>query len=200
MPKRPPQRLAALTAWQVLVHEAGIQKGQHLLMHAAAGGVGHYAVQIAKHFGATVTGTASAANAAYLKELGVDAVIDYTSEDFEAKIKDVDIVFDPLGGEITQRSLNVLKPGGTLISIVGGVKENLASVVSEKNIKAKNYLVHSSGEDMAQIARMLEQGKLRSTVSHQFAFTEMAKAHQQIETGKTKGKVVVSTFTAEQKM
>jgi len=83
---------------------------------------------------------------------------------------------------------------------VGGVKENLASVVSEKNIKAKNYLVHSSGEDMAQIARMLEQGKLRSTVSHQIAFTEMAKAHQQIETGKTRGKVVVNTFAAEQKM
>ena len=161
-------------------------------MHAAAGGVGHYAVQIAKHFGATVTGTASAANAAYLQELGVDTVIDYTSEDFEAKAKDIDIVFDPLGGEITQRSLNVLKPGGTLISIVGGVKENLASLIAEKNIKAKNYLVHSSGEDMAQLARLMEDGKLRSTVSHQFSFTEMGKAHQQIETGKTRGKVVVN--------
>lgn len=187
--------LAALTAWQVLVHEAKIQKGQHLLMHAAAGGVGHYAVQIAKHFGATVTGTASAANAAYLKELGVDNVIDYTSENFEAKAKDVDIVFDPMGGEVTQRSLTVLKPGGTLISIVGGLKESLAAAIAEKNIKAKNYLVHSSGQDMAQIAQLMEQGKLRSTVSHQFPFSEMAKAHQQVETGKTRGKVVVNVIS-----
>src|SRR4051812_14255482 len=155
--------LAALTAWQVLVHEAGIQQGQHLLMHAAAGGVGHYAVQIAKYFGATVSGTASSANADFLKALGVDQVIDYTTTNFDEQLKDVDVVFDPIGGETIRRSINVLKPGGTLISIVGGVKENLSSSISEKNIKAKNYLVHSSGADMKQLADLIQQEKLQST-------------------------------------
>jgi NADPH:quinone reductase-like Zn-dependent oxidoreductase len=184
--------LAALTAWQVLVHEEGIQEGQHLLMHAAAGGVGHYAVQIAKYFGATITGTASATNTNFLKALGVDRVIDYDTASFEEQLKDIDIVFDPIGGETARRSLNVLKQGGTLISIVGGVKENLSSLISEKNIKAKNYLVHSSGADMKQLADLIQQGKLKSTVSHQFSFDEIAKAHQQIETGKTRGKVVIN--------
>ena len=184
--------LAALTAWQVLVHEAHIQQGQHLLMHAAAGGVGHYAVQIAKYFGATVSGTASTANADFLKALGVDKVIDYTTASFDEQLMNVDIVIDPIGGETTRRSINVLKEGGTLISIVGGVKENFSSLTSEKNIKAKNYLVHSSGVDMNQLAGLIQQGKLKSTISHQFTFDEIAQAHQQIETGKTRGKVVVN--------
>jgi NADPH:quinone reductase-like Zn-dependent oxidoreductase len=184
--------LAALTAWQVLVQEAGIREGQHLLMHAAAGGVGHYAVQIAKQLGARVTGTASAANAAYLKALGVDTVIDYTSVNFEDEVQDVDIVFDPIGGETTRRSLTVLKEGGTLISIVGGVKEPLQPLIGEKRILAKNYLVHSSGADMEQLAALMREGKLRSTVSHTFPFEDMAAAHRQIETGRTRGKVVVT--------
>ncbi|HYE54429.1 MAG TPA: NADP-dependent oxidoreductase [Chitinophagaceae bacterium] len=184
--------LAALTAWQVLVHQAGIQPGQHLLMHAAAGGVGHYAVQIAKHLGATVTGTASAANAGFLQELGVDHVIDYTTVNFEEQVSDVDMVFDPIGGETTRRSIQVLRPGGTLVSIVGGVKDNLSPLFQQKSIKAKNYLVQSSGSDMQQLAELIQQGILRSTISHQFSFDEMDKAHQQIETGKTRGKVVVN--------
>ncbi|RYZ29878.1 MAG: NADP-dependent oxidoreductase [Chitinophagaceae bacterium] len=191
-PEAAASTLAALTAWQVLVHEAKIRKGQHLLMHAAAGGVGHFAVQIAKHFGATVTGTASSANKNFLIELGVDHFIDYTSQNFEEELKHIDIVFDPIGGETTAKSLNVLKQGGTLVSIVGGVKDNLSSIIEEKKINAKNYLVHSSGEDMKELASLLQQGILQPHISQQFPFQEMAKAHQQIETGKTRGKVIVN--------
>ena len=170
--------LAALTAWQVLVNEAKLQAGQHLLMHAAAGGVGHFAVQLAKHLGATVWGTASAANTDFLKSLGVEHVVDYTRVRFEEEVPDVDVVFDPIGGETTARSLEVLRPGGTLISIVGGVKEPLHPVLAEKNIEARNYLVHSSGTDMQQLAHMLQEGILKQHLSHQFPFHKMKEAHQ----------------------
>lgn len=187
--------LAALTAWQVLVQEAKVQKGQHLLMHAAAGGVGHFAVQIAKHLGMEVTGTASAANESFLREIGVDHFIDYTTEDVATVAENFDVVFDPIGGETTVKSLQLLKQGGTLISIVGGVKDHLASAIQEKNINAKNYLVKSSGADMQQLAQLLQQGILKPYISHQFSFDEMAKAHQQIETGKTRGKLIVNVIT-----
>jgi len=186
--------LAALTAWQVLVHEAKVQEGQHLLMHAAAGGVGHYAVQIAKHLGLRVSGTASAANESFLKEIGVDQFIDYTAVDFTAIAKDIDVIFDPIGGETTARSLQVLKQGGTLVSIVGGVKDHLSPAIQEKNLTAKNYLVKSSGPDMEQLASLLEQGILKAHISYQFSFDEMVKAHQQIETGKTRGKVIINVI------
>ncbi|HEX8315232.1 MAG TPA: NADP-dependent oxidoreductase [Flavisolibacter sp.] len=164
-------------------------------MHAAAGGVGHFAVQIAKHLGMTVTGTASAANEAYLKEIGADHFIDYTSQKFEEAANDIDVVFDPIGSETAARSLEVLKQGGTLISIVGGVKEHLSPIIEEKQVQAKNYLVHSSGTDMQELAQLLQQGILKPHISHQFSFEEMAKAHQQIESGKTRGKVVVNLIT-----
>lgn len=184
--------LAALTAWQVLVQEAKLQKGQHLLMHAAAGGVGHFAVQIAKHLGARVSGTASAANAEFLKNLGMDQHIDYTTQKFEDAVKDINVVFDPIGGETTIRSIEVLKPGGILISIVGGVKEPLQEAIAAKNIQAKNYLVHSSGTDMEALAKLLEEGILKPHIEHRFPFNKIAEAHEQIETGKTRGKVIIN--------
>jgi NADPH:quinone reductase-like Zn-dependent oxidoreductase len=184
--------LAALTAWQVLVHEVKIKPGQHLLMHAAAGGVGHFAVQMARHFGAVVTGTASASNAGFLKEIGVNDVIDYTRESFEDKVREVDVVFDPIGGDTTVKSLKVLKRGGNLVSIVGGVKENYGSILEETGVSAKNYLVHSSGSDLEQLAQLLEQGSVKVHIYEQYSFDQMAEAHRQIETGKTRGKVVVN--------
>jgi NADPH:quinone reductase-like Zn-dependent oxidoreductase len=188
--------LAALTAWQVLVQQAGLRKGQQVFIHAAAGGVGHFAVQIAKAFGATVTGTASASNTDYLKDLGVDHFIDYTAEDFSVKAQAMDIVLDPIGGETTEKSVQLLKPGGTLVSIVGGAKEKVQQMAGEKGVTAKNYLVHSSGEDMQQLAKMLEEDSLRPTISYQFRFSEIADAHRQIETGKTRGKIVVNVLDA----
>lgn len=184
--------LAALTAWQVLVHEAGVKQGQKVLIHAAAGGVGHYAVQIARHLGAEVTGTASVANFPFLKELGVHHCVDYTQPFAFEKVKDMDVVLDPIGGDTTQQSVQVIKPGGTLISIVGGVKEALNTSIAQKNIRAKNYLVHSSGADMEQLAALLTQGLLKSHIEHQFSFDQIAEAHHQIETGRTRGKVIVT--------
>lgn len=183
--------LAALTAWQVLVHQAGIQAGQHVLIHAAGGGVGHFAVQIAKHLGAHVTGTASGSKSGFLQKLGIDRHIDYTQEDFEASGREFDMVLDPIGGETTRKSLNVLRDGGTLISIVGSVKEELQEQAKERNIEVSNYLVHSSGSDMEELAKLLESGTLEAEISHIFNFNLIADAHQQIESGKTKGKVVI---------
>jgi NADPH:quinone reductase-like Zn-dependent oxidoreductase len=182
--------LAALTAWQVLVHQAHIKPGQRVLIHAAAGGVGHYAVQIAKHFKAYVIGTASAENAGFLKELGVDEHIDYKKEKVEQKVKDVDIVLDSLG-ENSLKSLATLKSGGKLVSILGGARDDVQEAAKERHIEAKNYLVHSSGKDQAEIAKLLSEGQLKSYLYQTFSFEDMAKAHSQVETRKTRGKVVV---------
>lgn len=184
--------LAALTAWQVLVHQANLQPGQRVLIHAAAGGVGHFAVQIAKHFDAVAIGTASAANADFLKSLGVDQVIDYAAGDFSKAVNDVDIVFDTVGGDAALKSIDVLKDGGTLVSIVSGVKESVQSLAHDRNITARNYLVHSSGNDMKALATLLQNGDLKPTISQRYAFEKIADAHRQIETGKTRGKIVVS--------
>jgi NADPH:quinone reductase-like Zn-dependent oxidoreductase len=183
--------LAALTAWQVLVHEGGLQAGQKVLVHAAAGGVGHFAVQIARHLGATVIGTASAANHDFVRSLGAADVIDYTKEDFRQRVHDVDLVLDPIGGETTLRSLEVLRPGGRLISIVGGAKEPVAADAAARGLQARNYLVHSSGEDMRQLAELLQKGRLVPTIAQRFPFAEIAAAHAQVESGRTRGKVVV---------
>lgn len=184
--------LAALTAWQSLVHVGKIKKGDRLLVHAAAGGVGHYAVQIAKYFGAYVVGTASTKNHAFLKELGIDEAIDYTKQDFESNVKDIDILLDPIGGDTTKRSYSILNNGGRLISIVGGVKEEDKDLVSSKNIQAQNYLVQSNGDDMEAIASLLQSENLKSTVSKIFSLQDIAEAHKHIETGRTTGKVVIS--------
>lgn len=183
--------LAALTAWQVLVHEASIKPGQRVLIHAAAGGVGHFAVQIAKHFKAYVIGTASRENHDFIRSLGADEQIDYKEQKVEDEAKEVDIVLDSLGEENASRSLNCLKEGGKLVSILGGAKEAVQQVAQKRNIEAKNYLVHSSGEDMAKLAGLMHQGIIKAHVSHTFKFEDMAKAHAQVETHKTRGKVVV---------
>ncbi|WP_026465033.1 NADP-dependent oxidoreductase [Adhaeribacter aquaticus] len=183
--------LANLTAWQVLVQQAHLKTGQRVLIHAAAGGVGHFAVQIAKHYGATVIGTASAANADFLKNIGVDEHLDYTQTNFETAAHNIDIVLDPLGGDNTRKSLEVLKAGGYLISIVGGVTEEIKNLAEQKGISAANYLVQSSGSDMEQLAQLLQSGEIKAHVYQEYPFENIGEAHQQVETAKTRGKVVV---------
>ncbi|WP_162054861.1 NADP-dependent oxidoreductase [Pontibacter pamirensis] len=184
--------LAALTAWQVLVHEAGIKAGQRVLIHAAAGGVGHFAVQIAKYFRAIVIGTASAENHDFIRNMGADEQVDYHKFNVEDVVMDADIVLDSLGEENTRRSLATLKEGGKIISILGGAKEAVQEEAKKRKIEAKNYLVHSSGEDQEQLAELMRQGHLRPHVSHVYELKDMAEAHKQVETRKTKGKVVVN--------
>ncbi|WP_207425636.1 NADP-dependent oxidoreductase [Pedobacter sp. SYSU D00535] len=183
--------LAALTAWQVLKDQLKIQAGERVLIHAGAGGVGHFAIQIAKHLGAYVITTTSAANADFVKELGADEHIDYRATAFEEAVSSVDAVFDTVGGDISARSLACLKNGGRLVAIAGGITEEVKAQAAEKAIQALPYLVQSSGNDMKSLAELLEKGVIKPCVSHVFPFGEMAAAHQQIETGRTRGKVIV---------
>jgi NADPH:quinone reductase-like Zn-dependent oxidoreductase len=183
--------LAALTAWQVLIDQLKVQAGERVLIHAAAGGVGHYAIQIAKYLGAFVIGTASDANYDFVKELGADDFIDYTQGAFEDSIKDMDAVFDIVGGAYPLRSLNVLKEGGRLVAIAGGVTDEVKQLAADRKLQVWPYLVHSNGDDMEQLAELLEAGTIKSHISHEFPFEKMAEAHKQSETGKTRGKIVV---------
>jgi NADPH:quinone reductase-like Zn-dependent oxidoreductase len=183
--------LAALTAWQGLITTAKLKKGQRVLVHAASGGVGHYAVQIAKYVGAHVIGVSSGVNRDFILSLGADEHIDYQTTKFEEAVKDIDVVFDSLGAENVARSLGTVKNGGTIISILGGFNETNAAKAKEKNISGASILVQSNGEDMKEISRLLAEGKIKSHVSQVFPFSKMQDAHRSVETGKTKGKVVV---------
>ena len=183
--------LAALTAWQVLKAHATIQKGQKVLIHAAAGGVGHFAVQIAKYFGAWVAGTASASNRNFVLGLGADAHIDYTAGPLDEQVSDLDFVLDTIGGASIDHSLKVMKKGATIVSIPSGLNEAVMDKASAEEMNGYTFKVKSNGNDMKEIANLLEQGVVKSHVSHIFSFGEIAKAHAQIETGRTKGKVVV---------
>jgi NADPH:quinone reductase-like Zn-dependent oxidoreductase len=183
--------LAALTAWQVLKNLMRIKKGDRILIHSAAGGVGHYAVQMAKHLGAWVAGTASGGNRDFILSLGASEHIDYEKDRFEDAINGFDYVLDSIGGEYIDRSLRVLKPGGTIVTIpsayAGVVKEKAAA----KGMKGEPFSVRPNGINMREIAGMLEKGILRSHISRTFGFEEIREAHHQIETGKTRGKIVV---------
>ncbi|MET0634676.1 MAG: NADP-dependent oxidoreductase [Chitinophagaceae bacterium] len=184
--------LAALTAWQVLVDHAGIKAGNRVLIHAAAGGVGHYAVQIAKALGAHVTGIASAANRDFVLGLGADEYFDYATGPFESGVHDIDMAFDAVGGDTGLRTLPVLKKGGLLIGIAGGIDDNVKEKAKELGVTAISTLVQSSGADMNKIAELLKNKKMHSTVSSVFPFSAMADAHKQIETGRTRGKIIVT--------
>lgn len=184
--------LTALTAWQALVSFAKIKNEDKVLVHATGGGVGHYAVQIAKSFGAYVIGTASAAKKDFVLKLGADEFIDYTTEKFEDKVKDADIVLESIpGDEHLLRSINAAKKGGRVVSIKSSFEGKIADKVKEKKLLTYRILVRSNGNDMMEIAKLLEEGKIHSHISQKFDFKDLPKAHQQIETGKTKGKIVV---------
>jgi NADPH:quinone reductase-like Zn-dependent oxidoreductase len=184
--------LAALTAWQALVTYGEIKKGDKVLIHAAAGGVGHYAVQIAKHFGAYVIGTSSAAKKEEVLRLGADEHIDYNQQAFEEVVTDADLVLDSLAipGHL-ERSLAALKKGGRLISLLVFFDDAFKQKAAEKNAYIQRISVKSDGNDIQSIAELLAQGALHSHVSHTFGFDEIGRAHEQVATGKTQGKVVV---------
>jgi len=185
--------LAALTAWQALVTYASIKKGDKVLIHAGAGGVGHYAIQIANHFGAEVIATSSPENKDFILRLGAAKHIDYKSTPFENVITDADIVLDSVGtpGHL-DRSVATLKKGGRIISILGHfTDENLLQKIKEKDIYAHRLGVSSDGPGMEAIAGLLRTGQLHSHIAQTFSLDQMALAHQSIETGRTKGKIVI---------
>ena len=194
--------LAALTAYQALIDTADIQAGQRVLIHAAAGGVGHLAVQIAKSRGAYVIGTASAAKHDFLLSLGADEVIDYQKVDFTEVVKDIDVVLDPISLDTASRarSLAVLRPGGTLVSIlpVPIDPEELADI-AERGIRFESLLVEADRAGMQAIADLVEAGALRAHIEATFPLAEAAKAHALGETGRTTGKIVLIMEEAVEK-
>ncbi|MFD1067848.1 NADP-dependent oxidoreductase [Oceanobacillus locisalsi] len=182
--------LAGLTAWQCLVNFSEIKQDDKVLIHAGSGGVGSMAVQIAKSFGTYVASTASGKNEAFLKELGVDQFINYKEEDFEDVLQDYDIVVDTLGGEILNKSFQVLKEGGRLVSIAGQPDEKLAK---QKGIKADSLWLEPDGKELAELGKLMEDGKLKSYIGHTFPLTEngLKEAHRLSETHHAKGKIVI---------
>ncbi|WP_333743222.1 NADP-dependent oxidoreductase [Streptomyces ardesiacus] len=183
--------LVSLTAWQALVERADVQPGQRVLVHAAAGGVGHAAVQIAKARGAHVIGTASADKHAFLRSLGADETVDYRETDFAEAVKDVDVVLDTIGGDTSLRSLRVLRPGGVVVSILPVGSDEFFEEAGRLGVRAVRMLVDADRADMKEIARLAESGKLRAEIAGTFPLAEAARAHTQGETGRTTGKLVL---------
>ena len=183
--------MTAQTAWQALVTNAHVKKGDKVLIHAASGGVGHIAVQIAKHLGAYVIGTSSVKNRDFVLSLGADEHIDYRSLNFEDIVSDVDVVLDTIGGSYIERSLKVVKSGGTLISIPTDPDEDVKEKAKKKEVSCYFILVTSNGADQREIVKLVEDGIIKPHISTVYSFDKMAKAHQQIESGRTVGKVVV---------
>ncbi|REK89091.1 NADP-dependent oxidoreductase [Streptomyces inhibens] len=184
--------LAALTAWQALVDTADVQPGARVLIHAAAGGVGHLAVQIAKSRGAYVIGTARQAKHDFLRGLGADELIDYTQQDFAAAVRDVDIVVDSIGGDYWARSLHTLRPGSTLVSILPLDDTFPAAQARAAQVRAVFMLVEPDQAGMRAVADLLDSGKLQVTVDAVVPLEEAAKAHALGETGRTTGKIVLT--------
>ncbi|MFH9011170.1 NADP-dependent oxidoreductase [Streptomyces sp. NPDC017943] len=183
--------LVSLTAWQALTEHAGLQPGQRVLIHAAAGGVGHVAVQIAKARGAYVIGTASAGKHDFLREIGVDEAVDYRETDFTEVVKDVDVVLDTIGGDNALRSLRVLRPGGVLVSILPGGSDELYEEAGRLGVRALRMLVDADRGGMEAVADLLRTGKLRATIAGTFPLSAAARAHEQGDTGRTTGKLVL---------
>lgn len=184
--------LAALTAWQALVNFAHAKAGDHVLIHSAAGGVGHYAIQIAKNAGATVTAVTSFKNKDFVLNLGADRFIDYAYERFEEIVHDVDIVLDSLDADNVTRSIHALRRGGTMISILTFFDEQHNKLIAEKEINSHRLLVKSSGVDMQSLAKLLGEGKIKSHISKRYPFNNLREAHLQIETRRTVGKIAVT--------
>src|SRR6476660_1234618 len=180
--------LAALTAWQSLFDTAQLQPGQRVLIHAGSGGVGHFAVQLAKWKGAYVFATASTKNQDLLRELGVDKAIVYTQQRFEDVARDVDLVLDLIGGETQERSWSVLKKGGVLLSLVQPPSVEKAKALG---VRAAFVAGHPSGAQLTEIAKIIDSGKLKLTIDRILPLSEVRRAHELSKSGHTRGKIVL---------
>jgi NADPH:quinone reductase-like Zn-dependent oxidoreductase len=184
--------LAGMTAWQSLVDVGKLEAGQRVLIHAAAGGVGHLAVQIAKARGAHVIGTASEAKHELLRELGADEVVDYRSTAFEKVVEPVDLVYDLVGGETAVRSFDVLKPGGLLICLPTVAVADALEAAKERGVNASGAYVRAGGSGLAELVELYTDGKLRILVAETFPLAQAADAHRLGEQGRTTGKIVLT--------
>ena len=204
--------LVALTAWQVLIEKANLQRGQKVLIHAGSGGVGTFAIQLAKHVGAVVATTTSTENLDWVKRLGADIVIDYRKDDFAIKLHDYDVVFDTLGGEVLEKSIRVLKPGGRIISIGGSpdpdfVKElglswilrlvmyfisyRIREKANRHHVSYSFLFMRPNGDQLRKIGSLVDSGIIHPVVDRVFPFESTKEALAYVEKGRAKGKVVV---------
>ena len=183
--------LAGLTAWQGLFDYGLLKEGQKVLIHAAAGGVGSYAVQFAKSKGAYVIGTASDQNIEFLKRLGADEVIDYNMESFEMRLNDIDLVLDTIGGDTQLKSIEVLKPGGRLITTLAA---EFVTEAKAKDVHLIAYVVQSIPAQLVEIAKMIDAGKIKPIIDQVLPFIDARKAHMSIEGGHTRGKIVLQVI------
>ena len=186
--------LAALTAWGMVVELAKAHEGQRMLIHAGAGGVGHFAVQFARFFGAWVITTGSTRNLSWLTELGANEVIDYSTTRFEDAVKDVDVVIDLIGNvhdDTGTRSLGVLRPGGLLVNAPSGSWDTVIEDAAAAGLRASRYKVSPDGSTLAVISRLLESGDVRVFVDQVFALEDACDAHTAVESGHTRGKIVL---------
>jgi NADPH:quinone reductase-like Zn-dependent oxidoreductase len=182
--------LASLTAWQALFDHAHLQTGEKIVVHAAAGGVGLSAVQLAKWKGAYVIGTASERNIDFLKSVDVDEVIDYTKYKLTEKVNNIDAVVDTVGTqEVQEESFKALKRGGKYVSITAGPREEL---LKKYEISATRFLFHSDPEQLKQIGQLIEEEKIKIFIDRTFPLTEARVALEYVHTGRTRGKVVLS--------
>ena len=180
--------LAATTAWQALIDTAGLKAGQTVLIHGGSGGVGHFAIQIAKARGAKVIATASAPNQDLLKQLGVDQPIDYTKTKFEDVVKNVDVVLEATRSDSMSRSYGVAKKGGFIVSITGSPDQ---AQLDQHGLRGQSLMAHPDANVLEELTKLIEAKKLTPLVSQVFPLNEAAKAQQQIETGHTRGKIVL---------
>lgn len=185
--------LSSLTAWQSIFDFANLKKGQTLLVHAGAGGVGSYAIQFAKNIGVTVITTASENNHPYVKKLGAEYAIDYSKESFVSRVKEiapngVDVVFDTVGGKTTKESVAVLKTGGVLVTIVD---RNIASLKVPPTIRTGLVIVHPDGKQLAVIGNLIKEGRVKPPQIKELPLKDVALAHETSQNGHIRGKIVL---------
>lgn len=180
--------LAGITAWQALVGIAKVQAGQRVLVHAAAGGVGSLAVQIAKARGAHVIGTASGPNRALVESLGVDQFVDYRQETLAQAVQPVDAVFDTVGGAVQEASWPLLKAGGVLVSVTDPPPQERAQA---QGVRGEFLFIEPNAAVLAELARLVEGGKVRPLIGAEFALDDIARAHELSESGRARGKIVL---------
>ncbi len=180
--------VVALTAWQALVDTANLSAGQTVLIHGGSGGVGTFAIQIAKARGAKVIATASTANQDLLKQLGADVAIDYTKQKFEDVAKDVDVVLDSVGKDTLARSYGVVKKGGFIVTLVSRIDQ---AELDKHGIRGASLSVNPDSSELAEIGKLIDANKIKVVVSQTFPLAEAAKAQEQVATGHTRGKIVL---------
>ena len=183
--------VVGITAWEALIKIGNVKRGDKVLIHAGSGGVGYMAIQLAKYLGATVIATSSGKNREFVLSLGADQHIDYTIEKFYELVREVDFVLDPLGGATRLQSLDVVKKGGTIVSIVPPQFEEAREKAHEKGVNLVLLLGKGDKEEMESLAGLLRDGILKVHISAMYPFSQMADAHLQIESKRTVGKVVV---------